>query len=201
MKDLVVLVADKDAEQTLNALLSERQQSLGIRPIDYDIFVHPERDGGVRSQCAEFLRPYTNEYHYALVVFDYEGCGTLDPVKQLEANLESKLSESGWKERASVIIIEPELENWVFSPSPAVVHIIADGKREIYFKHLNRVSRTQQGKPNHPKELMQAIMREARVQRSSALFSELAKRVSLRGCQDPAFQKLLKVLQGWFPRV
>jgi hypothetical protein len=200
MKDLVVLVADKDAEQTLNTLLGARQQSLGIRPIHYDIFVHPERDGGVRSRCAEFLRPHTNGYRYALVVFDYEGCGASNPVNQLEADLESKLSVSGWQDRASVIIIEPELENWVFSPSPEVASIIADGKQEIYSKHLSSAAFTPQGKPVHPKELMQAIMREARVQRSSALFSELAKKVSLRGCQDPAFQKLLRVLQSWFPR-
>lgn len=48
MKDLAILTADKDAEQTLKALLSKRQQSLGIRAIEYDIFVHPERDSGVR---------------------------------------------------------------------------------------------------------------------------------------------------------
>lgn len=68
MKDLILLVADKDAEQTLKALLGERQQSLGIHLIQYDIIIHPERDGGVRSRCVEFLRPYTSVYRYATVL-------------------------------------------------------------------------------------------------------------------------------------
>lgn len=194
MKDLIVLVADKDAEQTFKALLGVRQPSLGIRSIQFDIFVHPERDGGVRSRCEEFLRGYTSEYRYALVVFDYEGCGATEPATQLATQLEQVLSVSGWRERAAVIVIEPELENWVFSPSQNVPQIIADGKQEIYDKHYTHT----QGKPLRPKETMQQIMRAAKVQWSSALFYELAQNVSLKRCSDPAFLKLVSVLQQWF---
>ncbi|MFN3690854.1 MAG: hypothetical protein ACK4UU_08030, partial [Fimbriimonadales bacterium] len=104
------------------------------------------------------------------------------------------LSASGWDNRAAVIVIEPELENWVFSPSPHVADVIADGNRAICDKYYDPT----QGKPVRPKETMQQILREAKVQRSSALFYKLAQKVSLAGCADPAFQKLKKALQGWF---
>ncbi len=195
MKDLIVLVADKDAEQVLKALLSHRQQSLRIRAVDYDIFVHPERDGGVRSRCVEFLRAYTREYRYALVIFDYEGCGASQEVSELETELQQSLSASGWHDRVAVIVISPELESWVFSPSRRVAEVIADNQREIYNKYYDPTTR---GKPTHPKETMLQIMREAKVQRSSALFYELAQNVSLEGCSDRAFQKLVGVLREWF---
>lgn len=194
MKDLIVLVADKDAEQTLSALLSHRQEALGIESIRYDIFVHPERDGGVRSRCVEFLRTYIKEYRYALIVFDYEGCGASQTASELEIDLEQSLQVTGWRDRIAVIVIDPELENWVFSPSPQVAKVIADNNREIYDRHYN----PKQGKPTRPKETMQQIMRKAKVQRSSALFYELARKVSWKGCTDPAFQKLIRVLRQWF---
>ena len=40
-RDLVVLAADKDMEHALRGLLS-RHESLPIRQIVFDIFVHPE---------------------------------------------------------------------------------------------------------------------------------------------------------------
>lgn len=96
MKDLILLVADKDAEQTLKALLGERQQSLGIHLIQYDI---------------KFTRNVT------------EVC---------------------------------EVAAWSFF---ALIQVYTDTR----------------------------------------LFYELAQTVSLRGCTDPAFQKLVHRLKQWFP--
>lgn len=64
MKDLVILVADKDMEMTMRGLLP-RPQSLGIRAIQYDLYTHPQHDPGVRTHAAEFLRPYQKMYHNA----------------------------------------------------------------------------------------------------------------------------------------
>ncbi|MEJ5295819.1 MAG: hypothetical protein WHT28_11335 [Fimbriimonadales bacterium] len=80
-KDLVILVADRDMEQTLLGLLS-RPKALGIREVSYDIFAHPGRDPGVFLQGAEFLRPFTDQYDFALVLFDREGCGVRRSVLQ-----------------------------------------------------------------------------------------------------------------------
>ncbi|MGQ9859519.1 MAG: hypothetical protein ACUVS3_12650 [Thermodesulfobacteriota bacterium] len=69
MKDLVVLVPDKNTEAAMKALLEHRQHALGIRPITFDIFVHPRRDPGVYHEAEEFLRPLQSQYRYALVLF------------------------------------------------------------------------------------------------------------------------------------
>ncbi len=46
-----------------------------------------------------------------------------------------------------------------------------------------------------------AIVREKRKRGGTApLFAELARRISFRSCEDPAFLKLRTTLQRWFPR-
>jgi hypothetical protein len=40
MKDLVILVADIQQQKTIQTLLEERQPSLGLRPVVFDIFPH-----------------------------------------------------------------------------------------------------------------------------------------------------------------
>ena len=77
MKDLVVVVADRDTEQAISALL-RRNQALQIRAVDFDIFVHPERDPGVLQQGVALLNEINalQKYRYALLLFDREGCGT-----------------------------------------------------------------------------------------------------------------------------
>lgn len=72
--DLIALVADSNMENTLRGLLS-RHQALGIRPITYDIFRHDKRDPGCWTDAHNYLRPYTRQYRYAMVLFDHEGSG------------------------------------------------------------------------------------------------------------------------------
>ena len=44
-KDLVVLTADLNTENTFKGLLS-RPEALGISPVRHDIFRHPDKDPG-----------------------------------------------------------------------------------------------------------------------------------------------------------
>ena len=55
-----------------------RNQALQIRAVDFDIFVHPERDPGVLQQGVALLNEINalQKYRYALLLFDREGCGT-----------------------------------------------------------------------------------------------------------------------------
>ncbi len=57
MKDLAVLVADKNTEAALGSLLA-RPQALGIHPIVADIFVHPRRDPGCVNEAHLFLQTF-----------------------------------------------------------------------------------------------------------------------------------------------
>jgi len=49
-------------------------------------------------------------------------------------------------------------------------------------------------------EAVVAALREARVQRSAAIYREIATHVSLARCQDAAFGELTRLLRQWFPR-
>ena len=203
MKDLVVLVADKDIEFTLKGLFS-RHNSLNIHDISqsYDIFVHPQRDPGCYKQCVDFLRPFTKEYKFALICFDHEGSGQEKKSREeIESELEQNLKESGWQERANVIMFEPELETWVWGDSPQIEKIL--GWEDCNPNLQDWL--TQSGflkefelKPSRPKEAVEESLREVRKPRSSAIYYELAKNVSFKNCTDESFQKFKRTLQNWF---
>jgi hypothetical protein len=116
MKDLVILVADKNAQFALRGAF-QRPQALGTRPFDYEFRVHIGRDGGDRSSGVD-LRGFS---------------------------------------------------------------INADGK------------------PDRPKEELDALVPVHRQPRSSALYEKVTARISLRRCNDPAFSRLRATLEAWFP--
>lgn len=200
-KDLLILAADKCIEFTLQGILG-RDKTLGIRKISYDIRVHPKRDPGCRAASPDFLRVFSAQYEHALVIFDKEGCGEESKSREtIEQELETRLAHSGWGENASVIVIEPELEAWVWSPSPEVARQIGWTGQDY---HLIRYLRDkglwdeQLMKPARPKETLEHILRVLSKPRSSALYKKLALNVSFHRCQDGAFIKLCTRLRAWF---
>jgi nucleotide-binding universal stress UspA family protein len=199
--ELIALVADTNIEFALRGLLS-RPPALGIRRVDFRVFVHPEHDPGCLRKAAPFLRPQAARFRRALVVFDRDGCGKEhQPRTELEAEVERGLAGAGWDDRAAVVVIDPELENWVWSDSPEVDRVLGWAELRMPVRDWTRSQgfTWSQGKPARPKEALQAALRHARKPRSSALFEALAQRVGLERCHDPAFGKLRACLQRWFP--
>jgi hypothetical protein len=201
VKDLIVLTADKDAEFAIRGLLN-RHLAVGIRQIQYDVFVHPERDPGCRLRSHTLLQPSAKLYHHALVIFDREGCGRDDQSRlEIEREAEDALASSGWKDRASVIVIDPELENWVWSDSPHVPKVLgwtAPVADLHTWLQANSFSLSDTHKPLRPKEAMRAVLRANRKSPSAARFQQLASKVSFTRCTDDAFLKLLTALRRWF---
>jgi hypothetical protein len=130
MRDLVILVADKDMEQAVERLI-RRTESLAIRPISYAIYMHPRRDSGCRTASLEVLRPLTNQFRYALVLFDHEGSGAEElGAEAVEERVQTELARNGWDARARVIAIDPELVIWMWSDSPELDRAIGwDGRQ------------------------------------------------------------------------
>jgi hypothetical protein len=199
--DLVILVPDANMEHTVTTLLKERYKSLGIsNAISFKV-LRLVGDSKVFNQAHEFLREHQKNFRYALVMFDYEGSGKEGSWsrEEVEQDVQRRLESAGWKGRCAVIVIEPELEAWVFARSHHVAWVIAKGDATLLKAKLNGQIDPNTGKPRHPKELMEEILREKRIPRSSALYVCLAKKVSLKTCRDPAFAKFRKVLRQWFP--
>jgi hypothetical protein len=146
---------------------------------------------------------YQSRAQYALVVFDREGCGAESLSREsLESHVEAVLHESGWASRCSAVVIDPELEAWVWSDSPAVDQTLGwTGSTPPLRQWLVQKGFVDQEplKPLRPKEALIAALRFRRKRQSASLFAELASKVGLSRCTDPAFLKLKYTLRNWFP--
>lgn len=200
-KDLVILVADKNMEFTMKGLML-RYQSLGIRQLTIDCFVHPEHDPGCFLRAQDFLRPFINNYNHALVMFDLEGCGHEQLTREtLERQLEGRLAQSGWGSRAAAVVINPELEIWVWNNSTNVDMVMGWTGREPDLRSWlieEGFIATRRAKPDRPKKAVEQALKMAGKARSSSLYFKIAQLVGLDGCVDPAFLKLRTILRGWF---
>lgn len=203
MHDLILLVPDGNMEQGFEALLS-RHQALRIKRISFRILKHTHQDSGVLNEAHEFLRPFTKQYSYCLVVFDHEGCGRENaPIEDLEMQVESHLRNSGWDDRARVIVIDPELENWVWSDSPEVAKALGWREGQPPLRDwLSQNGYWPQGekKPTRPKEVLESVLRKVNRPRSSAIYGELARSVGFQRCSDRSFLRLKDILESWFAR-
>ena len=200
ISDLVILVPDKNIEFAVRGLLS-RPESMGIRRPSYAIYAHPERDPGCRLRADDFLSVFAKQFSHALVIFDLEGSGGQDQGrKALEEDMEGRLARKGWTDCAA-IVIDPELEIWVWSDSPEVDSVLGWTGRNPSLREWLRdrnLLADDAVKPLRPKEAMEACLRESGRKRSSSIYEELASRVSFNRCTDPAFEKLKSILQTWF---
>jgi hypothetical protein len=202
MNDLIVLVPDKNMEYAIRTLLA-RVESLRIRPVAVEINTHPGHDPGCFVDGPDFLRFAVKQARHALVILDYEGSGQDRRLsrQEMEKDLQKRLENAGWSGRAAAIVIDPELENWVWSDSPHVDAVLGWAGRTPNL----RTWLTQRGyltadsaKPLHPKEALLAAIRVSGKSRTSKLYGAIAEKVALSRCSDEAFTKLKQVLSAWF---
>jgi hypothetical protein len=199
-RDLIMLVADRDQEAAIRALLL-RPQALGLRELTFDIRVHPRHDPGCLLEAHDFLRPFARQYRHALVVFDRSGCGQDErAATELEEAVVNRIP-TVWTDRVAAIVVDPEIEAWVWSGSPHVATALGwSASRPILRQWLNDQGlwTDTTSKPSDPKAAMEAALREIRRPRSSSIFREMASRVSVEGCVDPSFGRFRTVLTRWF---
>ena len=204
-RDLIAWVADRDMEQALQGLLTEPNR-LGTRPVKHEIRIHPERDPGCRLGAVEFLRPFLRSSRYALVAFDLDGCGSGEGRRETQSRVQVRLTQNGWEDRCKVVVIDPELESWVWAPSRNVSEALGWGSD---FQALRTWLREEglwpanEPKPPDPKLAMRTAMRNARPGRrprlSAALFDRMARASHPRSCKHPALKEMRETLRSWFP--
>ena len=199
------MVADRDMEQALQGLLTEPKR-LGTRPFKHEIRVHPERDPGCRVGAVEFLRPFLDSCRYALVVFDLDGCGSGADRLETQSLVQNRLTRNGWADRCEVVVIDPELESWVWAPSRDVSEALGWGSD---FGTLRMWLRDRElwpadkPKPPDPKRAMRTAIRNAQPGRrprlSATLFDRIARGSHPLNCNDPALVEMRETLRSWFP--
>jgi hypothetical protein len=199
MRDLVLIVADKNAQFALQGAL-QRPEALGIRPVEFDFRVHVGRDGGARRTGPEMLALEHQRFAHGLLVLDFEGSGSdTATALELEEELDGRLRPH-WGDRAKSIVIEPELDIWMWGSSNAIGQTIGWPSTTPLRQWLadRGFVFDSSDKPRRPKEALEAVLRVPRRPRSSALYRQIAGRISLRRCTDPAFLRLRAQLADWF---
>ena len=199
--DLLTLVADKDMQLGLQGLLADPVR-IGIREISSTVLVHPKRDPGVFRQCHDFLRSQQRLASHALVVFDREGCGRVATRLALENDVETRLRQNGWEGRSAAVVIDPELEVWIWGGYGAVARALGWGGTSLTLQEWLIQAGflgPEQCKPERPKEALEHALYFIRKPRSSSVYFDVARQVDTNACLDPAFLKLRSTLQNWFP--
>lgn len=209
-RDLFVIVPDLDMENTIKTLLCYRQPALNIqldfnpdRPPQGDLLRYAGRDSGCFRDAINILRAPQRTHQHAILIFDRDGCGAKDmDRKWIESKVERELCDNGWEpEKIAVIVIEPELEAWVWANSPHVANVLGWRDDPMALRpFLLKSGFWEAGleKPRDPKAAMWAALREQGKPVGARIFAELAKRVGLADCRDAAFQKLRSRLLDWF---
>lgn len=201
MKDLIILVADQNMRDCIEGLIPRLPHVLNVSPFSYNIFVHSNRDPGCRTQSSAFLASFQNQYRFGLVIFDKDGCGKESLSRsELETEVEALLSITGWRDRAKVIVIDPELENWIWVRSSQFAEIINWENIESLYQWLSdqEYLTNESPKPNRPKEAFEAALYISKKRRSSSIYKQIASRVSFKNCTDQSFLKFIQSMNDWF---
>lgn len=202
MKDIIILVADGCQEKLIEGLLPRIPNSSNTKPFTYDIYKHPEHDSGCCNDSQEILRPFINQYRYAIVILDYEGCGheSNKSCQEVEQIIEGKLRSNGWEGRNVAIVVNPEIENWVWINSQHVEAAIGWNSDQSLYDWSRTSGFLAQGdsKPIRPKETFEKALKKSNTSKSSAIFKKISTKVSYKKCEDEAFKKLLSKLIEWF---
>lgn len=200
--DLIVLVADLDQEQTIRVLLGDRQRSLGIRPIRVEYLRHWRHDAGCFNEAPAILQSYQERASYALVLLDKDGSGKEHlSAEEIEGDLRDRLSATGWNDRAAAVVIEPELEIWIWSDSPEVEACLGWTGRHPALRDwllVRELLRPDEPKPADPKHAFRCALREVGQRPSASVFARIAARVGIDRCRDPSFARLRTRLSAWF---
>lgn len=206
----VILVADSNMAAAFKGYFGRQQWHLSLQcaPFDFDgavggdlIVAEGGNDPGVFNRGHELLRPFQSSHQRALVVLDTEWEGS--PGKAvIEQHITVNLVASGWDAAAvKVIAIEPELENWLWQDNPHVAQVLRYNRQPPLRQLLAQNNWWPQGavKPPRPKEAAEWVLRQTRQPRSSSIYQQLAARISINGCTDPAFLAMHTQLRTWFP--
>lgn len=209
MRDCIFLLADRNMQAAFEGFLTRQAfyQSLGCRNFSFDphqdiAVASGDNDPGLYTRGHELLRPYQATHRHAVVVLDAEWEGSPGKVA-ITKHLDAQIVATGWMaDHFAVIVIDPELESWIWQQNNHVARGLGFGNRNELMadKDLQAVWPQGQSKPTSPKEILEALLRKRRIPRSSAIYKQITAQVSIKHCQDSAFQLLVGSLRTWFPQ-
>ncbi|GAB3994147.1 hypothetical protein GCM10029992_07730 [Glycomyces albus] len=200
MRDLVFLVADGAMVQMLHGFFGREQfhRALGCGSFEFDPeadIVHaPYKDHDVCGRARELLSPYERTHEHAVVLVDDAWDASKGP-DWIRKRINQSLT--GYWERYKVIVLEPELEAWLWQDNPHVGKALGCKDFREYLHRSGHWPRGQ-SKPTDPKAAFEYLGKRHRADKSNAVFRRMAGKVSVKNCEDDAFRLLRDTLQDWF---
>lgn len=205
MKDLLIYVADADAEAFLRSVLG-RHQALGIRVITFEIMRHPNKDAGMVQTGADLARMQKGRYAKLLMLWDFHGSGRdhRQSASELAGEIGGKLDSFTWSGNHAISVLVPELEQWLWHSEPALAAY--GGLSVTELQAWAAEVATKSGRPieswkqENPKELFEKLMKE-RLKRtiSPRDFEHIGERASIRQLEACAsFRAIVDALRAWF---
>ena len=208
MRELIILVADGTMRAVFAAFFARERWERRLCCGSFDLWPQEDiindtlhTDGGVHRRAHELLRPYLNTHQHTMVVIDQQFGGDR-PAGEVRSEILDNLYRNGWAEdRCEVIVIDPELEVWLWQDNPNIAQAIN------YTGSSLRQRLQDQGewpadaaKPLDPKASIQALIKPQRALKTKVVYSRIARSVSVSGCTDPAFLLFAGTLRRWFPQ-
>lgn len=210
MRDVVFLVADATMQQVLEGFFAREQfhRSLGCGPfavdgrLNRDVFTAAGlNDPGLFRQGHDLLRVYQGQFRHAVVMLDADWDGS-PGAAVIERELGQRLAAVWEPEHVVVIVPDPEIEAWFWLPnSPHVSDAMGYRGSRPYREVLAAAGHwpDDHAKPPRPKEALEYLHKPYGTDKSPAVRRRAAEKVSVHGCQDPAFHLLRTALRRWFP--
>ncbi len=207
MKDLLLYVADADAQAFMRSILG-KHQALATRPFEFHIERHPQRDAGMVGSGADLARLWKDQYRKALLIWDYHGSGRdhRQAPSEVRAEVQGRLDVVSWRDNSSVTILVPELERWVWCCESALLRhygLSADQLSAWLEAYATKARSTvDQLKAQEPKELFEFVVRE-RIRRtiSPRDFEAIGKLAGISALMEAEeFRELVETLRRWFPQ-
>jgi len=207
MKDLFVFTADADALAVMRAVLS-RPESLGIRPITFDVDRHAGKDSAMVRTGPQLAGMRKGRYRKAVLIWDFHGSGweNVRSPQESEAQVQAKLDQVTWRDNSEAVAIVPELEEWLWHNQASIhAHLGVSAQeldRWVAEYATSREMRPPDVKASEPKELLEYVfVQKARRTISPADFEAMASRASLVDWKaSPSFRALVALLATWFPK-
>lgn len=207
----VFLLADGTMAQVLRSFLSRGylEGRLGCRTFDIDfqqdVVVNVRNgntDGGIHWRAHILLRRYTRSHQNAVVMLDQNFGGQLSAAV-VRGEILGNLLRHGWSaECVEVVVIDPELEIWLWQRrNPHIASAFGyNGAVSLEeFLEAEGFWPSAAMKPAKPKEAAYLLLRRYRTGVPMVVYTRIIEHISVGGCQDPAFSRLVGALQRWFP--
>lgn len=201
MVDLLVVLEGPRDREVIRAVLG-RPAALGIRQITFQCV---QRSSAVCAQGPDIARQQRNRFRYVICLWDHQGSGQGKTPARAQGEVQAQLNRNTLKGCSKALVIDPELEIWLWQDQAAIVNVLGVGMNQLW-QSLNAWQQAQFPTQTvralirqFPKEALEEVIRQAGEKPSAALYGRIAAKANLQLWGSvPSFKLFRRTLRRWF---